>query len=184
MLGFDLRFDTADRRILEDTIFPYILQQPDFRRILFIGCDWYTAGYPKVFKDRDFLTLEIDPQRRRYGAARHVVDGAENVRSHFEKESIDVILCNGVFGCGLNEPVPVDRAFQGFRECLRPEGLFILGCDDAPERKPFSPETSADKFFSRLVFPPLGKWRWQTENRNGHSFDFYVASGEIKNLKQ
>jgi hypothetical protein len=177
-LGFDLRLVSDDRRILEEIIFPFVLSRVDFRRILFIGCDWYTAGYAKVFKGREFWTLEIDRRRWRYGSTHHVVDAAENVRAHFEKESFDVIICNGVFGCGLNEREQVDCAFRGFRECLRPDGLFVLGWNDIPERKPFSPEMSVERFFSRLAFPPLGRWRWPTENPNGHTFDFYVAGQE------
>jgi SAM-dependent methyltransferase len=175
-LGFDLRLVSDDRRILEEIIFPFIVGRADFRRILFIGCDWYTAGYARVFKGREFWTLEIDSRRGRYGSAHHILDAAENVRAHFERESFDAIFCNGVFGCGLNEREQVDRAFRGFRECLRPDGLFVLGWNDTPERKPFSPESSADKFFSRLAFPPVKRWRWPTENPNEHTFDFYIAS--------
>lgn len=174
-LGFDLRLVSDDRRILEEIIFPFVLGRVDFRRILFIGCDWYTAGYAKIFGDREFWTLEIDPSRRRHGSARHVVGGAEKIGEHFEQGFFDVIICNGVFGYGLNEREEVGKAFRGFRECLRLDGLLILGWNNAPEHKPFPPEEIADLVFSRMTFPPLGKWRWPTKSHNGHTFDFYSA---------
>src|SRR5438094_9531121 len=84
-IGCDLRLDTDDRRILEDFIFPYVLSREDCRRILFVGCDWYTAGYAKVFRGREYWTIEIDARRRKYGAPQHVVGEAENVRQHFKE---------------------------------------------------------------------------------------------------
>ena len=175
-IGCDLRLDTDDRRILEDVIFPFILARQDFRRILFVGCDWFTFGYGRMFQGHEFWTIDIDKFHRKYGAPQHVVDGAQNIREHFQKASFDVIVCNGVFGWGLNERSQVVKAFQGFQECLRPGGLFVLGWNDNPKHpkhKPFPPEEYGDHFFERMIFPPLRAWRHRTNNRNGHIFDFY-----------
>jgi hypothetical protein len=55
LLGMDLRLATEDRRVLENIIFPYLVSREDFRRVLFVGCDWYTASYVKVFSSRNFI---------------------------------------------------------------------------------------------------------------------------------
>lgn len=101
--GFDFRMKTDDRRVLEDTILPAIARTPEYRRILFIGCDWYTRGYQKLFAARDYWTMEIDPAKSKYGARQHIVDSAENIAQHFQPDSLDFIVCNGVIGWGLDD---------------------------------------------------------------------------------
>ena len=112
-----------DRKILERVIFPYFSAHGEIHDILCVGCAWNTAHYPGVFRDRNFRTLDIDPGRRRHGAAQHVTDGMENVARHFGAESLDQALCNGVFGWGPDTEAQLEGAFGGSFECLRPEGL-------------------------------------------------------------
>src|SRR4051794_1593372 len=65
--GIDFYIKTEDRTILEDIILPAISRSDEYRRILFIGCEWYTRGYQKIFATRDYWTMEIDPSKRKYG---------------------------------------------------------------------------------------------------------------------
>jgi hypothetical protein len=102
-VGFDFYQKTEDRKILEDTILPAIAGSPEYQRILFIGCDWYTRGYQRVFAGRDYWTLEIDSSKSKYGARQHIVDSAENLALHFKPNSLDIIVCNGVIGWGLDD---------------------------------------------------------------------------------
>ena len=67
--GVPLLARLEDRRILERTIFPYVALHREFHDILCVGCAWYTAHYPALFRAKNFLTLDIDPNRRRHGAA-------------------------------------------------------------------------------------------------------------------
>jgi hypothetical protein len=174
-LGVDLRLKTDDRRVLEKIIFPYLLAREDYRRILFVGCDWYTAGYVRTFRAREFWTLEMDPEKRRYGAARHVVDLTQNVRRHFGAQTLDVVICNGLFGAGLDTREDVARSFRGYLECLRPGGLFVHGWNDQAKRKPFEPaESEGLAGFRAFEFAPLGGSRYLTANPNRHTFDFYL----------
>src|SRR6185436_5792402 len=88
---------TADRAVLEVTILPYFAQDPRFERILFVGCDWYTKGYSRLFAEKEYWTLEPNRNRAKFGAIRHVEDFSQNVGRHFGTNDLDVIVMNGVF---------------------------------------------------------------------------------------
>jgi len=121
--GLDLYRRSRDRKILHRTILPYFAERAEFQRVLFIGCDWYTRGYRRLFAHRDYWTLDFDPAKQRFGAPQHIVDSMTNVGGHFAPGSVDLILCNGVFGYGLNDAAPVAQAFHGCYECLRVGGV-------------------------------------------------------------
>src|SRR5262249_47037652 len=95
-MGIDLYLRSDDRRVLETIIFPYFADQFDFKKILFVGCGWYTRGYRKFFRDKNFWTLDIDPAKRRYGAKSHIIDSLANIGRYFRDNELDLIVCNGV----------------------------------------------------------------------------------------
>jgi SAM-dependent methyltransferase len=172
--GVDLYIRSQDRDILEKTIMPYLARTEGCDRILFVGCAWYTRGYRKLFKGKDYWTIEIDPEQARYGSAQHITDSVENVGQHFRENALDAIICNGVFGWGLDEREAVEKAFQGCLDCLREGGVFVLGWNDLPGHVPFPLEDCvALGSFTRFEFPPIGKTRVVAES-GGHSFDFFV----------
>jgi SAM-dependent methyltransferase len=172
--GVDLFLHTDDRRVLETLIFPYFLQRKEFSKILFVGSAWCTRGYNKIFENKDYWTLDIDPSQSKYGAKKHITDSIENIHLHFNENELDVIICNGVFGWGLNAEAPVERAFQGCFDCLREGGVFVLGWNDMPKRRPFPLEESQSlKLFNHYVFPPLSTSQFLTANPNRHMYNFY-----------
>ena len=69
------------------------------------------------------------PPNGGHGARRHIVDRLENVTRHFGEGALDLIVCNGVFGWGLDDPDGVDEAFRGCHRCLRAGGVFVLGLE-------------------------------------------------------
>ena len=173
-IGIDVYLHSQDREILQKIILPYFSRRGEFQRVLFIGSDWYTRGYRRFFKNREYWTLEIDPEKRKYGSARHVVDSFANVRAHFDTDSLDLIICNGVFGFGLNSRADVDSAFQGSYECLRDGGILVHGWNDFPKARSFPPEESQGlKLFRPFIFPPLNTARYRT-NSYEHIYDFYI----------
>ncbi|MEM7587959.1 MAG: class I SAM-dependent methyltransferase [Acidobacteriota bacterium] len=179
--GFDLSPGTEDRLVLENAIFPYFLERDEFSNILFVGCHWYTRRYNKIFRDKTYWTLEIDPEKSQYGAKRHVVDSMENLRTHFDEGELDLILCNGVFGWGLNEPNAVEKAFQECFECLRDGGVLVIGWNDIPKRCPFPlEEIQALKQFHPFVFPPLSAAEYLTSGSGRHTYGFYVKHPDIQ----
>ena len=174
LLRRDVPLPVEDRRVLETQILPWFAERPEYARVLFVGCDWYTKPYEKHFGAREYWTLEVDPRRRAFGATRHVTDGLERLAAHFEPGYFDLILCNGVVGWGLNEAAAVEAAFEACATRLRAGGVLVLGWNDLPERRPFPLEESpALSRLVPLVFPPLGAVRHETATRNRHVFAFF-----------
>src|SRR6516165_8978951 len=104
LFGVESYLRNEDRRVLEQVIFPSFLEADRYGDILFVGCHWYTQGYNKRFEERkkNYWTIEIRPAMRKYGAKQHIVDAMQNIGKHFKPDSLDLILCNGVFGWGLD----------------------------------------------------------------------------------
>lgn len=174
-LRFRLQYK-PDRRVLEKVIFPALLAEEGLRRVLFVGCAWYTRSYSEGFRDREFWTMDVDERARRYATERHVVASMTALANHFEPESLDVVICNGVVGFGLDSEEDCDRAFDGAYRALRPGGLLIVGWDDADGYRPavrFDSLASLQAF-QRHVLPPFPSWRYPTFSPLGHTFDFYV----------
>ena len=172
--GIDVRKKRADRRLLEQVIFPELLRTPDYRRILFVGCAWYTLHYPNIFRSREFITMEISPDEAQYGGTTHIIDSCENIAHHFPENSLDVVVFNGVYGCGLNELPAIERTLQAIHQSLRLNGLFIFGWNDLPAMAPYRIEqlTGLNAFVPYL-FPPLNKTIHESDSKNRHRFHFY-----------
>ena len=173
--GIDVRKKRADRILLEQVIFPEILRTPDYRRILFVGCAWYTLHYPNIFKDREFITMEISPDEALYGGTTHIIDSCENIAVHFMPDSLDVVVFNGVYGCGLNELPSIEHTLQAIHRSLRPNGLFIFGWNDLPTMAPYRIEQLTGlNAFEPYVFPSLKKAIHESDSKNRHRFHFYL----------
>lgn len=170
---------TDDRRVLENIIFPYFLQQSRFRNVLFIGCEWYTKGYNHWFEShkKNLWTLEVKPWKRVFGAKQHIIGSMQDMSHHFTRDSIDLIICNGVFGWGLNDKPDVEAAFQACFYCIRPGGVLIIGWNDVEKYRPFNLEDCKSLVnFEALNFPPLQHSTYLTDTPLRHTFNFYVKS--------
>ncbi len=77
--GIDLYRRSADRRLLEKKILPHLATLPTCRRVLFIGCDWYTRGYRKFFAQQEYWTLDFDPDKQRFKPYKFPVTGSARV---------------------------------------------------------------------------------------------------------
>jgi hypothetical protein len=172
--GIDIRKRRQDRKVLEQVIFPELLRSPKYKRILFVGCAWYTLHYPKLFSDREFITMEISPEEARYGAKTHIVDTCENIGNHFSAGSLDVVILNGVYGFGLNQLPAIERTLRATYHALTDEGLFILGWNDLPNHSPY-PIEQIERLtpLKPYVFPPLSVSVYESDAKNRHRFHFY-----------
>lgn len=171
--------DSQDRRILEQVVIPELVDRDDLSRILFVGSDWYTSHYERLFEGKDYWTLDRDRRKRRHGARQHVVDSLENLGRHFPPGSLDAILCNGVFGWGLDRPGEAEAAFDACWTALRPGGFLVFGWNDRPENRPFPPyEIEALRRFEKAPFEPLGSWRYRVADDSRHTFDFLKRPDE------
>ena len=166
---------TEDRRVLEQIIFPGLLADSSIRTVLFVGCDWYTKQYERVFSPKvDYWTIDPDPARRRHGGKQHIPAPLEELESHFPRDKFDLIVCNGVYGWGLDEPATCESAFAQCHACLRDGGLFLLGWDDLPARTPVPvAELASLNLFAPWRFPGLDSSRYLTDTPYRHSYAFY-----------
>lgn len=170
-----LTYKAVDRVILEKEILPWLARQDDLSRVLFVGCDWYTSKYNRVFARKQYHTMDIDPTKRRYGSGRHVVDSMANLSAHFAPASLDLIICNGVYGWGLNDPNDIDKAFAGSLESLRPGGRLLLGWNDVEPHNavPMSAIESLQIFESAII-EPLETSTARLDTPNNHVFSYFA----------
>lgn len=183
MLGKETPIDNNDRYVLEKIIIPYFVEKEEFTKVLFVGCGSYTKHYEKWFKDKqEYWTIDINPLKKIYGAKNHIVDSSSNLNSYFQDNYLDLIICNGVFGHGLNDKEDVEKAYGGCYQSLRDGGVLIIGWDDLPESKPFDLETceSINRFKS-YVFPPKSTSQISTaqmlnltDPEEKHIYNFYI----------
>ena len=119
---------TTDRIVLEHQIFKHYAALTQLQNILFVGCDADTAGYHETyFHDRRFVTVEPNELNRDFGAREHIVGTMEEIGKHIPAGSLDLIICNGVFGWGLDEKDNCEKAFAAAHEALQPGGQMLLG---------------------------------------------------------
>jgi hypothetical protein len=168
--------NTEDRRVLEQIIFPYFLQRNDYKDILFVGCHWYTKGYNTRFEEKkNYWTIEPHPSRQRYGAKQHISDTLQNLSNHFGRCALDLILCNGVIGWGLDAKPDAEQAFRASSCCLREGGILVLGWEDVDERRPFHPdECQSLRQLQPFLFPPLATAKYVTDTPSRVTYNFYM----------
>lgn len=168
-----------DRIIFEEQILPYFRSESRFNRILFVGCESYTAHYKHLFSKKEYWTLEVDPTKRVFGSRNHVTDTIANLERHFQPGSLDLIMMNGIFGWGLNDRDEAERSIDACHRSLAPGGVLFIGWDDTPEYRPFAPDdlqTLAK--FSPFVFPPFGESVRLVPGELRHTFNFYQKPAE------
>ena len=171
------RIASADRVVLEQQVLTAYAADPALRSLLFVGCEWYTRDYAAMFDPERsrFRTIDIDPKKARHGSADHIVAPLQDVASHVGAASVDVIVCNGVYGFGIDDRVELERAFRAMRAVLRPDGTLLLGWNDVPALAPFDPcPLARETGFAKAEASPLGAWRVRTDTPTRHTFDTYV----------
>ena len=57
--GVPLRLRSAEREAFERDVLPYFARSPEFRRVLFVGCDWYTKVYERLFRGKEYTTTVV-----------------------------------------------------------------------------------------------------------------------------
>jgi SAM-dependent methyltransferase len=174
-LGLPVPMETEDRRVLEQIIFKYFSERPEIQSILFVGCDWYTKHYfSAFFPGTDFHTIDPAAKAERYGSKNHIVGKLEELDRYYPADRFDLIVCNGVFGFGLNESAQCEAAFSLCHSRLRDGGYLVFGWDDMPARTPIPVESIRGlAAFTRFTFPAFKTWRYVTETPYRHTYDFY-----------
>ncbi|HKQ83376.1 MAG TPA: class I SAM-dependent methyltransferase [Steroidobacteraceae bacterium] len=174
-LGLPTPLDTEDRRVLEEIIFKEYLADPGVRSILFVGVDWYTKHYAKsFFRGKNLWTLDMLPSTRKFGARQHVICALAQATQHFAAGSFDLIVCNGVYGHGMNAKADCEGGFEACFKLLREGGFFVLGWNDVPEHT-FVPLVELDSLakFTPCKLRALDTHRYLTATPYRHVYQFY-----------
>lgn len=167
--------NTPDRLVLENIILPLYQLSKEHRNILFVGCDWYTAGYARLFALKTYATMDPDAHRAQHGAHRHQIAPMRLMGSVHPEGSLDLVVCNGVFGWGLNEIAEAETSVGAAFNALRPGGHMIIGWNDLTRHRPFAPSDIASlQKFEPYVFPPLDAHQHRIDHELRHTFNFYV----------
>ena len=177
-LGLPVRLNFDDRKVLENIILPEVSNSA--ATVLFVGCASYTKFYERYFRNSSYWTIEIDPEKSKWGAGQnHIIDGLQNITDHFSNGSLDLIICNGVYGWGLNQKDDIENAVSGCFKVLKPGGLFILGWNNIPERTPVAlSEIESLNSFQKFHFEKLNTSSHQCQGDHNHIFDFYQKPDE------
>ena len=176
-IGIYPKKHSPDRRVLEEKIFPYFIRDINYHSILFVGCDWFTKKYNRFFNQKDYWTLDCDPKRRLYGSKNHIAGNIANLATLFPGNYFDLIICNGVYGWGLNEHKIVEAAFNACHYALRDKGILVIGWNNIPQRNPHPLDCIGIlKKFKHYIFPPLNTSIFETVSENKHTYNFYLKS--------
>ena len=110
VLRLPMPLRTRDRWVLEQSILPAVVKRASKQTVVFVGCDYYTWHYERLFKGHRYITIDPDPGRARFGGKEHHVDFMGNLPVHLRAGTVDAIICNGVVGFGLDDPEEADHA--------------------------------------------------------------------------
>ena len=176
-VGLLNRLHSPDRDVLERVILPAYARLPGMRRVLFVGSDWFTRHCEKLFLGHEYCTLDPDPWKRNFSARRHIVAGLQSLDARFDESHFDLIVCNGVFGWGLDQRDDCERAFMACFTRLKPGGHFMLGWNDVPAHSPL-PLASLQSLarFTPQPLPVLRTAHFLADAQTRHVFDFYAKS--------
>ena len=139
-----------DRRILTETLLPAFA---NFSAILWIGCQAYTRAYYDILESRggQVTTLDLDPASAPWGRdGRHVTGSLIEADRLFAAGAFDAIICNGVFGWGVDTPADRAAALGAMAAGLRPGGVLLMGWN---HHKTPDPVELAARWFDRHALP-------------------------------
>ena len=118
-----------DRAYLSKSILPAVAASRP-ARVLFVGVRGYTRLYGDAFHaaGTEFWTTDIDPDAAQYGAPdRHVTADLRSLDEAFARGFFQVVMLNGVFGWGIDEPGDMDLALAAAERVLSPGGTLLIG---------------------------------------------------------
>ncbi|HVZ29179.1 MAG TPA: class I SAM-dependent methyltransferase [Asticcacaulis sp.] len=141
-----------DRCMLRDKILPVFA---GFRSVLWVGCRAYTVDYYPLLESQGGAcwTLDIDPAAAEYGnGERHEACDLTTADQRFGSVAFASILCNGIFGWGIDTHDRQAEALRAMAAVLEPGGVLLLGWNT---HKTADPAPLAAALFERYSLPGL-----------------------------
>jgi SAM-dependent methyltransferase len=99
-------------------------------RILWIGCRRYTKGYGKLLERNggECWTVDIELRHAKWGErGRHLTADLLSIDQLVPAASFDSVICNGVFGFGVDTRSAQVAALRAMAAILKPGGRLLLG---------------------------------------------------------
>jgi len=163
-----------DREVLERIIFPFMLAHFNPKKILDVGRSSYQKFYNEFFLGRELITIDKNPQKKNLGSENHIIGDITNIREFIEKETVDLVILNGVIGWGLNKKEDIEKAIFSIFEIMKKNSLMIIGWNDITDLKPVKIENiEALKNFEKYYFPPLETYNFKSYN-GSHTYSFFL----------
>ncbi len=130
---------SPDRIFLVEKLLPAYSRSA--KNILWVGCQKYTRSYAHILESHGAAcwTIEIDPSAAQWGNGdRHMVGDLLEIESLFKEIQFDAILCNGIFGFGVNSQEQQEAALRAMHAKLAPRGWLLLSWNRDRSRDPIS----------------------------------------------
>lgn len=168
------RLATPDRVLLEDVIVPEFLDKDDITRVLDVGVAWYTRTYPRLYRGIEYHTIDVDPAMQRIAGPHHHTLSMTDLTTVYPPDTFDLVMCNGVFGWGLNTVDQVTRGLEAGAKVLRPGGWLVVGWNDMAGRRIPDLDALAARHFERAVLPAARADHLVTPTPYAHRYDFFT----------
>ena len=156
-------------------IIPYVCDR-GAKRVLFVGCRDYTAGYPGLFSARgvEVWTIDIDPAAAKWGApGRHVTGDASTLDTIPGLPEFDAIVFSGILGFGIDDVPTAARSFLGFARSLAAGSLLVVGWNTDRSADPRL-LAECDRLFDDVPDPAMAARR--VFDGSTHTYDFLVRN--------
>ena len=99
-------------------------------RILWIGCRRYTKDYGRLLEKNggECWTVDIEIEHAKWGEkGRHLTGDLLSIDQLVAAATFDSVLCNGVFGFGVDTRSAQLAALRAMAKILKPGGRLLLG---------------------------------------------------------
>jgi SAM-dependent methyltransferase len=130
-------------------------------RILWIGCRRYTKGYGKLLEKGggECWTLDIEIGHAKWGEkGRHLTGDLLAIDQLVAVGSFDSVLCNGVFGFGVDTRSVQLAALKAIERVLRPGGRLLLGWNTDRVEDPLSLDFAQEAFVGDALTTHGARW--------------------------
>ncbi len=174
LANFDHSF--SDRKYMSENILT-TLGAAGLRRVLFVGCQPYTARYGRQLTGAgiDYWTTDLDPAAAKWGETNHhIVGDVTQIDDLCTPNSFDAVLLNGVIGdgTGLDEEDQMNQAITAIARILRPNGILLIGWNSFKEHPdPLQLEAVATNFRHECPYSLPSR---QTFPDTDHVYDWLV----------
>jgi len=148
-------------------------------RILWIGCRRYTKSYGAVLGQSggECWTLDIEIGHAKWGEkGRHLTWDLITIDQLIAASFFDSVLCNGVFGFGVDTRPAQLAALRAMARILKPGGRLLLGWNTDRVEDPLNLDFVQSAFTGESLTAKGPRW---TVPEAGYVYDFLRRKEEL-----